>query len=275
VVAHSYILGEYPPGKRDLGTALRVATNLVKAHARAYHTIHKIQPQARAGYAHLYMGFHPKKSWFPLDRLAANLQFGAFNNLYPHAFRDGIVRLPAGRVQVPEAKGTQDFFGLNYYSVFDVRFDPFRSAELFGQRSYPAGAEVGDAGMYAILPEGMWEALKWARQFQVPILITENGIDSADDRVRPRFLIQHLHRVWRAVNFNWPVKGYFFWSLVDNFEWAAGWTARFGLWELDTESQARRKRPSADLYAEICRENGISSDMVARYAPEIKEQMFP
>jgi beta-glucosidase len=81
--------------------------------------------------------------------------------------------------------------------------------------------------------------------------------------------------MWRAVNFNWPVKGYFLWTLVDNFEWDRGWTQRFGLWELDLETQARRKRPSADLYAEICRENGLTSDMAARYAPEIKEQIFP
>ena len=107
------------------------------------------------------------------------------------------------------------------------------------------------------------------------MIVTENGVEDTDDHLRPRYLIQHIHQVWRAVNFNWPVKGYFHWSLVDNFEWERGWTQRFGLWELDVETQARRKRPSADLYAEICRTNGISSDMVAKYAPEIFEAMFP
>ncbi len=77
------------------------------------------------------------------------------------------------------------------------------------------------------------------------------------------------------VNWNWPVKGYFHWSLVDNFEWERGWTQRFGLWGLDVETQARIRRPSVDLYAAICKENAISSDLVAKYAPESVERLFP
>jgi beta-glucosidase len=88
-------------------------------------------------------------------------------------------------------------------------------------------------------------------------------------------LAGHIHQLWRAVNYNWPVRGYFWWTLVDNFEWERGWSQRFGLWELDVETQARRKRPSADLYAAICKENGLTSEMVQHYCPEIYEQMFP
>ncbi|MFU8773227.1 MAG: family 1 glycosylhydrolase, partial [Anaerolineales bacterium] len=100
-------------------------------------------------------------------------------------------------------------------------------------------------------------------------------VEDGDDHLRPRYLLQHIHQLWRGVNFNWPVKGYFHWTLVDNFEWERGWTQRFGLWELNPETQARRKRPSADLYTEICRDNCISADMVSQYAPEIYAQMFP
>jgi beta-glucosidase len=121
----------------------------------------------------------------------------------------------------------------------------------------------------------MFEALRWGEQFGWPMIVTENGVEDADDHMRPRYLAQHVHQVWRAVNFNWPIKGYFHWTLVDNFEWERGWTQRFGLWELDVESQARRKRLSADFYAEICQNNALSSDMVSRYAPEIMEDMFP
>ncbi|HTX80253.1 MAG TPA: family 1 glycosylhydrolase, partial [Longilinea sp.] len=105
--------------------------------------------------------------------------------------------------------------------------------------------------------------------------VAENGIEDENDRIRPRFLAQHVHQMWRAVNFNWPVKGYFHWTLVDNFEWARGWTQRFGLWGLDVATQARLKRKSADLYAAICKENGISSEVVQRYAPEIFGKLFP
>jgi len=63
--------------------------------------------------------------------------------------------------------------------------------------------------------------------------------------------------------------------LVDNFEWERGWTQRFGLWGLERETQRRVKRPAADLYAEVCQANGLSSESVSRYAPEVLEALFP
>ena len=75
----------------------------------------------------------------------------------------------------------------------------------------------------------MWDGLEWAHKFDLPIIITENGVEDDTDALRPRYLVEHLHQVWRAANFNWRVKGYFHWSLVDNFEWERGWTQRFGL----------------------------------------------
>ncbi len=78
-----------------------------------------------------------------------------------------------------------------------------------------------------------------------------------------------------SLNSGCPVRGYFHWSLVDNFEWERGWTQRFGLWELDVDSQKRRKRRSADLYAQICIENALSSEMVSSYAPEVLPELFP
>ena len=111
--------------------------------------------------------------------------------------------------------------------------------------------------------------MRWAvRTYpDLPIYITENGIESSEDTVRRRYLAQHLHQIWRAVNFNWQIKGYFHWSLVDNFEWDRGWTQRFGLWALDVETQKRTKRQSADLYAAICKTNSLSSEMVLRALP--------
>jgi beta-glucosidase len=182
-----------------------------------------------------------------------------------------------GNIQVPEAKGTQDYFGLNYYSVDTVAFDLRNRDELFSRSFFPKGTDLADARMNSNTPEGFFWALKWVvKQYPgLPILVTENGIEDRTDRIRPRYLAQHVHAMWRAVNFNWPVKGYFHWSLVDNFEWERGWTQRFGLWELDTATQQRTRRPSADLYAAICKENGLSSEMVEKYCPEVFEKLFP
>ena len=88
-------------------------------------------------------------------------------------------------------------------------------------------------------------------------------------------MAQHLRKVWAAVNYNWKVEGYYYWTLVDNFEWDRGWTQRFGLWSLDPETQIRTMRRSAEFYAEICKANVLSSEMVQKYAPGVFEEMFP
>lgn len=275
MLTSAYFMDDFPPGKNDFGAAFRVAENFTKAHAMAYHTIHRLQVSARVGIALNYRSFTPARSWSPLDRWAANLLGSSFNHMFPDALQIGRLRFIALSKSIPQAKGTQDFLGINYYSRDQVAFNLLKPGELFARRFYLPDAELSPTGFIANVPEGMFEALKWGLKFNVPLIITENGVEDADDHLRPRYLIQHLHQVWRAVNFNFPVKGYFHWTLVDNFEWERGWSQRFGLWELDVETQARRKRPSVDLYSEICRENTISSDLVARYAPEILPKIFP
>jgi len=146
---------------------------------------------------------------------------------------------------------------------------------LFSRRALPADAPVSPNGMIASLPEDFFKSLEWALQFQVPIIVTENGTEDSGDDFRRDYLVEHIHQLWRAVNFNYPIKGYFVWSLVDNFEWEKGWTHRFGLWELDVETQTRTKRPSAEMYTEICQENALTTDLVRRYAPGLFEKMFP
>jgi beta-glucosidase len=217
----------------------------------------------------------PERPWFPPDRWITTYHARKFNGAFPAALHAGWLGLPLGFTRAAGARGTQDFFGLNYYSSDRVRFSPFAVRELFGRRSYPKAAEVSPTGFIANQPEGFFEALRWAQRFGLPIYVTENGIEDAADRLRPRYLAEHLRQLWLAANFNWKVRGYFHWTLVDNFEWERGWSQRFGLWELDVETQARIRRPSADFYSEICRANALSSEMVARYAPEAFADMFP
>jgi len=271
---HTYILGLWPPGKPSLPAYIRASVNLIRAHALAYRVIHSLQPQARVGSALHYRGFEPARPWFPPDKWMAGALKGVFSDSFMTAITTGKMPFPFSR-RIPEAKGTQDFMGVNYYTFDNVAFNLLHPKEFFTRRYYTPGADLSDTGYIANEPLGLYRLLEWGLQFKVPMIITENGVEDADDRIRPRYILQHIHQVWRGVNFNWPVKGYFYWSLVDNFEWERGWTQRFGLWELDTETQARRKRPSADLYAGICRENGISSELVAKYAPELLPKLFP
>ncbi|MDW7755302.1 MAG: glycoside hydrolase family 1 protein [Brevefilum sp.] len=270
----AYIEGLFPPGKKDLNTALQVMQHMIRAHARAYKLIHELQPDARVGSSIHYRGFKPA-SWLPWDRLAAKALHTISNDLFPRTLTDGVFNTIRKKTSIPEAIGTQDFVGVNYYSTDMVRFNPFAAKEMYTRRFYPEDAALSETDFIANIPEGMIEAVKWAAGFGLPIFITENGVDDSKDSLRPRYILEHLHALWKIMNANLRVEGYFHWTLVDNFEWERGWTQRFGLWGLDLETQARIRRPSVDMYAEICRTNGIASETVEKYAPELMKTLFP
>ncbi len=272
-----YANGAFPPGVHDVRRAIRVEVNMVRAHAAAYHAIHALQKEARVGYALHYRPMVARRAWSPLDRLMRRIRYEGVNLAFPSAIRRGLLRSPLGSVRVPEARGTQDYLGLNYYSVDTVSFNLHNRRELFTHSAYPEDADFSDNRFIANIPAGLYDSIRWAVHFHpnTPILITENGVECADDHLRPRYMAQHIHQLWRAVNFNHPVKGYFHWTLVDNFEWERGWTQRFGLWALEVETQRRNKRPSADMYAAICKENALSSEVVQQYCPEAFASIFP
>jgi beta-glucosidase len=272
---NDWLAGLLPPGKKDIGLMFKVAQHILKAHAAAYHAIHALQPKALVGLPIHIRPTQPARSGSRLDGWVARTQFNLFSNLFPDAIRTGTMRQLFGRsILIPEAKGTWDYFGLNYYTGDIVRFDPMNPGELFGRRSFPPEAELDDLGFSASFPPGLYSSLVWARQFGLPIYVTENGVGDAADRRRPRSLLLHLRQLPRALNLGLDVRGYFHWSLVDNFEWGLGWTLRFGLYAMDPETLVRTPRPSAHLYAEICKNRSISADMVARYAPELLETFF-
>jgi beta-glucosidase len=81
--------------------------------------------------------------------------------------------------------------------------------------------------------------------------------------------------MWRAINENVPVMGYYHWTLTDNFEWAEGWNLRFGLIELNPQTQERQLRRSGELYGEICQRNLIDDSLVYKYTPELVDTLFP
>lgn len=275
VVAYSgYLTGDFPPGKQDMKAAFSVMGNLVRGHALAYHAVHAAQKHASVGLAINYRSFHPSTS-NPLDAWSAKMQSRLFNDTFARAAVDGKLRLPFANQHIPEAVATQDFLGLNYYTRDQVSFDLTRPGQFFGRNYYRKDAERSTTGFLANEPLGFREALKWAVGYAKPVYITENGFEDDADTIRPRYLAQHIHQLWHYVNFNSSIKGYYHWSLVDNFEWERGWTQRFGLWGMDTQTQARVERGSAGLFAQICRQNGLSTAMLAQYCPEVVEKIFP
>jgi beta-glucosidase len=273
--AYSFLLGLWPPQRRDWRACLAVIRNQLLAHAQAYRAIHRLQPSAMVGLAQHLRVFDPYRPHSPLDRGAARLLDALFNRLVLDPPVDGVVRPPLGLCRkVPELAESQDFIGLNYYSRDMVAFDLRRPGLLFTRRFPMPGADFSMEGWGEIYPQGLYRLLTRLGSYRKPIYVTEAGVPDNDDSKRPRFLLTHLAAVHRALTEGVRVRGFYFWSLVDNFEWAEGFAARFGLIDLDLETRRRSVKRSGELYGEICRAGAITTDMVQRHAPDLGGELF-
>jgi beta-glucosidase len=276
--AQGYFNGKFPPGHTSMGEYFQVLHNLLAAHARAYHTIHQLQPQARVGLAKHMIAWYPRHPNNPVGNKVTGLLDDMFNGITLGALQTGAWRPLFGKKGVIDhLAGTLDWMGLNYYQRYDAGFSLRALGSLGIDYSAREGKPKGPEGWGELYPDGLYESLdRFNRLFRVPIYITENGVPDETDEVRPGFLLRHLHRSWAAIQQGCPLKGYFFWSLVDNFEWAEGFDPRFrfGLYGVDFATQERTLRRSGELYAEIAQAGGISGDAVRRYAPEVAGELF-
>jgi beta-glucosidase len=245
LAAHAYLLGVWPPAQANPIAAFRAHRRLLDAHDAAYRALKLALPDARVGVAHHLRVVQPERPT-RRDRAAAFALRALFND----AFAEAVCRA-----------GTQDFLGINYYSRDVVRFSLRHAREMFVRRGVPAGAEVSDLG-WEVYPEGLGQILRaWGRRTGLPVYVTENGIADAGDSRRAAFLERHLAEVARAIADCVDVRGYFHWSLMDNFEWADGYEPRFGLVEIDYATQERRVRESARVYARIARDRAVAGEL--------------
>lgn len=220
----SYVRGEWPPQKKNYLMFFRVFRNLIEAHNRIYDVIHRINPEASVGIAQ-----------------SVN---------YFEGWAAAVVRWFWVKRFLNRTKNHLDFIGVNYYYRRLIKGFNFDAGK--GQRT--------DMG-WEIYPEGIYRALKGLGRYQKPIYITENGLADAQDKYRAKFIIDHLKWIHKAISDDIDVRGYFHWSLLDNFEWAYGFWPRFGLVEIDYKTLERKARPSSRIYGEIAKENGITPDI--------------
>ncbi len=261
VATNGFDFGVWPPGEHSLLKAIRAQHNLLAAHVDIFRAIHdQAGDSASVGVAHHLRVFEPARPGNPADRAGSALIRWGFNDAFARALCEGTIYGFYDASLAARAKGTQDFFGLNYYTRDLVRFNPMRPGDVFLPRGVKPGAEINDLG-WEVYPEGLGRLIReWAGRSGVPILITENGVADASDRQRPSFLVRHLAEVARARAEGIDVAGYFHWSLIDNFEWAEGYRARFGLVDVDFATQARSPRPSAALYRKIATARVIDAE---------------
>lgn len=265
-----YLTGEWPPGKKSIPSYFRVLRHMVLGHILAYKEIHSLREargfpgETRVGVANHIRVFDPEDN-NRARRAARRLDY-LFHTIVVQGMVEGKISLPIGRGSYPLGKGFyMDFFGLNYYSRDIVAFSLKDPGLLFAQLRTDTKLPKNDLG-WDIYPEGLYQICKeYHAKYQVPIYITENGICDADDDQRPQYIYDHLAQVARLRSEGIPVERYYHWTLMDNFEWAEGESAPFGLIHCDFETQQRTIRRSGEFYGEICKEKAVTPAIAKKY----------
>ncbi|MCB1137816.1 MAG: glycoside hydrolase family 1 protein [Leptospiraceae bacterium] len=255
----AYMEGIWPPGKKGLGgylQSVKVLRNMALAQGRLYDLIHQTHAvkgfgAPRVGMAKHVRVFDPARPENRLDRDRAAEAEYRFNYMWTDSIHDGHLQGALGKNEKFHDGPCWDFVGLNYYSRDRIRFSATALARLFIDREEVRDAPTNDLG-WEIYPEGLYRLMQqFHERYHLPIRITENGIADAADAKREQFLVSHLQQIARALQEGIPVEGYYHWSFLDNFEWAEGYTARFGLVDVDFSSQARTVRNSARAYKKM------------------------
>jgi beta-glucosidase len=233
-VWRGYIVGVWPPGRGNAGLGAALAyRGLLHGHRMARKAIkEELGEGVPVGLTHVLAWPHPaeKGGHFSAPMCAW------WNFLANDLFLD-------------RAAPHCDWLGAQYYH--DSPATAFSIADADGE--WPR-TDMG----WRVVPRGIYEVVMRAwRRYRLPILITENGLADSQDAQRARFIIDHVAWLHKAIADGADVRGYLHWSLLDNFEWAHGFAPRFGHVEVDYDTLERRIRPSARVYAEMIRRNGV------------------
>jgi beta-glucosidase len=227
VALMGHYLGVFPPGKRDEDALVTSTNNLIRAHRLGYEAI-------KAG-----PGRAPVGMTLSMHEFAAE---------------------PGGEAQMARARDRMedvwldacrgdDYIGVQTYTR--LRFGP---DGLLGPAEGVPALQMG----YEYWPQALETTIRRAIEVTgAPAYVTENGIGTANDEQRVRYVTEALHRVRRCLDDGLDVRGYFYWSLLDNFEWALGYRPTFGLVAVDRETQERTVKPSARWLGEIARTNRL------------------
>ncbi len=246
-ISHAYILGVWPPQEKSLLKAKVVEDRLVLAHIQAYKLIHQIYQELNLtrpaiSIAQNMMTFLPCASSLK-NRFAAYLR----HKWYNLGFLDKIIR-----------RNTLDFIGVNYYSRQLVELKGWGinnlAADVCQSNHYPV--KKNSLG-WDIYPEGLYDILLRLKRYNLPVIIAENGICTADDDLRWEYIYSHLMYIHKAIEKGVNVAGYFYWSLMDNFEWDKGFSPRFGLVDIDYTTYKRTIRASARQFAQVCKTGAL------------------
>ncbi len=255
IVSQGYVTAVWAPAKRNYFSAYVVYRHLVSAHKQAYRAIHEVAEKQKknvlVGAANNLISL----SAYNRHRFADRWYVWLMDRIWNHAFIDA-------------TKGCHDYLGVNYY--FHQRIDPGKK-RIMGvivdireeQR------DMSDIG-WEVFPAGLFDALLDISNYKLPIIITENGIATKNDDRRARYIVSYIKELYHTIAAGIDVRGYCYWSLLDNFEWEKGFGASFGLIEVKQPTLERSFKPSAKIYGMIAKENGIPHELLRFVGHEAK-----
>ncbi|MBE3584218.1 MAG: beta-glucosidase [Limnochordaceae bacterium] len=284
-LGHFY--GEHAPGLRDPRAAFAVAHHLLLSHGLAVEAFREEHLAGRIGITLNIQLVHPASA-SPADQAASRLADGALNRwfldpIFRGCYPEDVVALVQSQGWMPNIGSGDmatiqrpiDFLGVNYYTRTLIAADP---SQPLGVRPLPGPGAKTQMG-WEVYPEGLYEVLtRLYKEYQPQLkqlYITENGAAYDDhlpvpvelvnddttvhDPERVEYLGRHFYQAWRAIQDGVPLAGYFVWALLDNFEWALGYTRRFGLLYVDYPTQRRVWKQSAHFYQKVIAANAIDS----------------
>ncbi|MHB1864755.1 MAG: glycoside hydrolase family 1 protein [Candidatus Saccharimonadales bacterium] len=221
---------EWPLMSFNLGDGYRYLKNVAASHKKAAREIKKVNSQAKLGIANGMLDYQLERA-DPLSWLAKK-QVEYIPDVY----------------LLNRIKNDIDYIGVNYYMRMVIK-SGFSHPASWGKK-WNGRDPQNDMG-WGIYPEGLYNITQGLKKYNLPLIIAENGIPDASDNNRAKFINEHVNSMLRSINDGADIRGYFYWSLLDNYEWSEGYWPKFGLVSVDRKSMQRTLRPSAKAYTEI------------------------
>lgn len=224
-ISLAYLLGLWPPAKKNILAFLKAESNLRKGHKKSYRVLKDLSSENMVGIAKHNIHFRRTGFHFLTVRISRFFwNFYLLNNLKDHL----------------------DFIGLNFYRTSPT----------------PIRANFSDM-KWSLSPEGLYHTLKELESYDKPVFITEHGLADKEDKYRWEYIKESLRSIHRALEEGLDVRGYLHWTLMDNFEWDKGFWPCFGLIEIDRENDLERiVRDSARRYGEVAKNNALKDPQI-------------
>ncbi len=280
VVAYlGHAFGVHAPGETDFETALQVGHNLLVGHGLAVKAFREAKRgQEQIGIT-LNLAQVQANTGSEADLVAARHSDGFMNRwyldpLFKGAYPQDMVEVFSRRFKLPDQEAADckviaeplDFLGINNYTRILVE-STGNADDFMGNPVNPPDQEYTEMG-WEVYPAGLYELLtRVYRDYgPLPLYVTENGAafddqlsagGTVDDTRRINYLQDYLLACWKAIDEGVPLKGYYVWTLLDNFEWAFGYSKRFGLLYVDYPTQKRYLKNSAHWYRKVIARNGL------------------